>query len=468
MKLITIGDSITYGQFTSVGETSPLSLAKPYGEIIAQRIKADSYINYGMNGCSFSKTSLINSDHAFEQQVSQYDTADLIILAGGTNDFGTNVKLNDFQMSVSKVLAVLITKNPQAQILVVTPLPRYDEVRNDIGLTLNDYRRVLSIEAKARGLLVINGESFPIDPHDEKDRNQYMVDGVHLNNAAHQILADFIIRKGHLLDRKDVYIFNGYEATVIIPPNFTGRWIWKTEFFYAFDQLEQSLLEAGFARVFYQISDKYGSPNSIKLMYDFYLDLQKRYSLNKKCDLVGFSRGGLYAFNFTLAYPHLVKHLYLDAPVLDLRTWPRKDNVDEYPLYLQVFQEYGFINEEEYAQYPNYPIDKIDEYLQLKIPTLLVAGANDTVVDFSQNSEILIDAALSQNASQFYYFVKNGLSCEGGDHHPHSFGNRHSQLIYGCLAPDEFQVYSNRLKNSSPTNLIKVKNSEEVLMFFFK
>lgn len=38
------------------------------------------------------------------------------------------------------------------------------------------------------------------------------------------------------------YEFNGYKATVIQPENPNGKWIWKTEFFYAFDNAEKELL----------------------------------------------------------------------------------------------------------------------------------------------------------------------------------------------------------------------------------
>ena len=134
--------------------------------------------------------------------------------------------------------------------------------------------------------------------------------------------------------KTEKYIFNGYEATVIIPDKPNGEWLWKTEFLYAFDALERKLCEDGFTRVYYQISNKYGSPDSVELMHDFYLDLMNRYKLNEKAILIGFSRGGLYAFNFALKYPTCVKKMYLDSPVLDLRTWPKKEDSPE--LYKQV------------------------------------------------------------------------------------------------------------------------------------
>ena len=35
------------------------------------------------------------------------------------------------------------------------------------------------------------------------------------------------------------FLFNGHEATVIVPEHPNSEWIWKTEFLYAFDQAEK-------------------------------------------------------------------------------------------------------------------------------------------------------------------------------------------------------------------------------------
>ena len=104
-------------------------------------------------------------------------------------------------------------------------------------------------------------------------------------------------------DSVENFSFNGYTATVIRPKNPNGKWIWKTEFFYAFDQAEEALADDGYTRVYYQISNKYGSPEAVSLMESFYHEVTERYALDDKCILFGFSRGGLYAFNFALAHP---------------------------------------------------------------------------------------------------------------------------------------------------------------------
>lgn len=205
------------------------------------------------------------------------------------------------------------------------------------------------------------------------------------------------------------YDFNGYEATVIIPDKPNGKWLWKTEFFYAFDDAERALSESGYTRVYYSISNKYGSVEAVRLMHNFHLDLVKRYPLNEKACLIGMSRGGLYAFNYALFYPEYVNKVYLDAPVLDLRTWPPKGSGE----YEEFLNEYC-LNDETFAQFSSNPVDKLAEYFSHGIPTLLVAGCADEVVPFDKNSNVFIEYC-KKNGVDLTYYLKP--ECK---HHPHS------------------------------------------------
>lgn len=209
---------------------------------------------------------------------------------------------------------------------------------------------------------------------------------------------------------KEIYFnFNGFEATVLRPENPNGQWIWKTEFLYAFDQAERALLEDGYTRVYYQISNKYGSYNAVRLMRQFYHYVVKEFALDEKCILFGFSRGGLYAFNFALFYPEYVKKMYLDAPVLDMKTWPPKDSVEQG----QLFDEYG-LNAETLATFQGNPIDNLKEFFALGIPLLIVAGGADEVVPFDKNAGKLL-AYCKENGIAVPAIVKP--DCK---HHPHS------------------------------------------------
>ena len=205
------------------------------------------------------------------------------------------------------------------------------------------------------------------------------------------------------------WTFNGYTVRVERPEKPNGKWIWKTEFFHAFDDAEQKLLEMGYTRVYYGISDKYGSYNAVRLMHEFHKYIVKELDLCEKTVLFGFSRGGLYAFNYTLFYPESVEKVYLDAPVLDMRTWPPRGSKcrDE------VYAEYG-LNEETIETFGGHPVESLAEYFNLNIPTLLVAGGADEVVPYEANSKKMIDYCDSNGIPLEYYVKPECL------HHPHS------------------------------------------------
>jgi len=213
--------------------------------------------------------------------------------------------------------------------------------------------------------------------------------------------------------KTETFEVNGYQATVLLPENPNGKWVWKTEFFYAFDQAERALFDLGYTRVYYQISDKFGSPTAVRLMRAFHDELLKRYPfLEEKANLFGFSRGGLYAFNYALYYPERVKKLYLDAPVLNLKSWPHNGSEDQ----ALFFKEYN-LNAQSFESFCDSPIDHLDEFAKIAPPVLLVAGGKDEVVPFEENGKLLYEKLKNQGGKIELYLKEN---C---GHHPHSLEN---------------------------------------------
>ena len=203
--------------------------------------------------------------------------------------------------------------------------------------------------------------------------------------------------------------FEGRRAAVVIPDNANGEWIWKTEFFHAFDQAERALCEDGYTRVYHSVSDRYGSYEAIRMMHRFYRYVVREFGLRPKAHLFGFSRGGLYAFNFALFYPEYVASVYLDAPVLDMKSWPPKGSAEQ----AQLFAEYT-LNEQTLPLFRENPIDNLDEFFALKLPLMVVAGAVDELVPLDENAGILLD-----------YCRTHGIDAESivkpeCGHHPHS------------------------------------------------
>ena len=203
--------------------------------------------------------------------------------------------------------------------------------------------------------------------------------------------------------------FNGYEATVIRPENPNGKWVWKTEFLYAFDAAERELLSRGYTRVYYSISNKYGSYHATRLMHDFRKYVTKLFDLQDKCFLFGFSRGGLYAFNYALFYPECVEKIYLDAPVLDMRSWPPEESENRN----QVYAEFN-LTPETIKTFKGHPVENFAEFFSHGIPLLLVAGDADEIVPLEENAGKMIDFCKENNIDLTYY-VKPGCK-----HHPHS------------------------------------------------
>ena len=203
--------------------------------------------------------------------------------------------------------------------------------------------------------------------------------------------------------------FGGTTATVITPEKPNGKWIWKTEFLTAFDQAERDLVDEGYTRVYYKLSNMYGAPSAIRRMHAFYFEVRKRFFLTEKCVLFGFSRGGLYAFHFALAHPDLVAGVYLDAPVLDVRTWPHTDSKEQRELF-----EICSLSKETLPTFRENPVELLSEYFSLRLPTLLVAGGADEVVPYPENAGRMIDEA---NACAFPLISIVKPTCK---HHPHS------------------------------------------------
>ena len=211
--------------------------------------------------------------------------------------------------------------------------------------------------------------------------------------------------------------FGGHMATVIRPEHPNGKWIWKTEFLYAFDEAERHLTEMGYTRVYYSISNMYGSYRAVRLMHAFHSYVTERFALEKRCILFGFSRGGLYAFNYALSYPEYVCKVYLDAPVLDFSTWPTE------PSQIGELCDSYSITPECIDGFKDNPIKNLGEFFSHRIPLLLIAGDADEVVPFEKNSGALIDYC-RDNGIELDYIVKPGCK-----HHPHSLGESCDAII---------------------------------------
>ena len=190
-----------------------------------------------------------------------------------------------------------------------------------------------------------------------------------------------------------------------------GRpWIWRTEFFGHEPQADVALLARGWHVAYMDAKNLYGSPKAMALFGQFYPHVVIRFGLSQRVVLEGFSRGGLYAFNFAVAHPTRVAALYLDAPVLDIRSWPGRNRDSKE--WTECLEAYG-LTEASLAGLRG-PLDRVVTVAKAGVPIIAVCGDADQTVPFAENTALL-EKKYREAGGTIEVILKPGI-----DHHPHS------------------------------------------------
>ena len=211
--------------------------------------------------------------------------------------------------------------------------------------------------------------------------------------------------------------FEGYNAKIVFPQNTeAGRhWIWRARFWGHEPQTEIALLKKGFHVVFIDAPELCGNKEAVELWNHFYAYLLKTYQLNEKTVLEGFSRGGLYIYNWGSENTEKVACIYADAPVCDIKSWPGgkgkgKGSPEDWKLHLKVYQQ----TEESIKDFKGMPIYNARKLALAHVPVLHVCGATDDIVPIEENSYI-VQKVYQEAGGDMKIIVKEGIG-----HHPHS------------------------------------------------
>jgi alpha-mannosidase len=210
-------------------------------------------------------------------------------------------------------------------------------------------------------------------------------------------------------------------ACVLVRPHVplhSKPWIWRTEFFGAFPELDLALLAAGFHLAYVDVHDMYGAPIAMAHMDRFYIRLIEKFGLSKQCTLEGLSRGALFALNWAALNPQLVACLYLDAPVCDFKSWPggrgnAEGSVEDWQ---KLQQAYGF-TEEQALTYMSNPVDNLVPIAAAGIPIIAVYGAADTDLPPEENI-LLLESRYRALGGDIAVIAKPGVG-----HHPHGLAD---------------------------------------------
>ena len=202
IKANFLGDSITEGCGTTDFGT------KPFHQLIAKKYGMAAARNYGIGGTRFAKQGKPSASPRWDLDFcSRFkdmdDDASLIVLFGGTNDFGHGDApigtANDrdpstFWGACHYLMSGLITKYPEARIVVMTPLHRATEDNKNVnGVTLSYYVNIIKEVAAFYSLPVLDLWSVSgIQPRVDVIKAKYCPDGLHPNDAGHERMAAVI------------------------------------------------------------------------------------------------------------------------------------------------------------------------------------------------------------------------------------------------------------------------------------
>lgn len=200
-KVSFIGDSITEGCGASAYENS-------YVALFQKAYPNATIANYGVGGTriarQFDADPLNKCDHDFMERAEfMQKNADLVVVFGGTNDYGHgNAPIgafgdNDpytFYGAMNILFETLIKDNPQAKILILTPLHRLNEKNaNQHGLVLEDYVKAIREMAEEYSFPVLDlFKCSGMNPAKGSIRADFMPDGLHPNDAGYARLFELV------------------------------------------------------------------------------------------------------------------------------------------------------------------------------------------------------------------------------------------------------------------------------------
>lgn len=195
-----LGDSITQGSGTTGSD-------KTFHALIAKKYGMKAARNYGIGGTRIAKQTVPSENPVHDKYYGgrfqeMDDDAQLIVVFGGTNDYGHGDALigefddrtpDTFYGACHYLMGGLINKYPDAKIVVMTPLHRTGERVSNGRATLEEYVNVIKEVAAYYSLPVLDLWSVSgIQPEVEIIKTKYCPDGLHPNDAGHEKLAEVI------------------------------------------------------------------------------------------------------------------------------------------------------------------------------------------------------------------------------------------------------------------------------------
>lgn len=207
LKINFLGDSITYGVGTSCEDAI-------YHAIIKKESGLSEARNYGISGTRYAlqkgtpnrpKDDYVDVNSFCERFDSMDDDADVVVVFGGTNDYGhgdapigefSDRTPDTFYGACHYLFSGLIRKYMGKPIIIMTPLHRLGELNipeckyKGEGAPLKDYVNIIREVAEYYSLPVCDlYATSGIQPEIPEILETYIPDGLHPSDAGNKLMA---------------------------------------------------------------------------------------------------------------------------------------------------------------------------------------------------------------------------------------------------------------------------------------
>lgn len=183
---------------------------------------------------------------------------------------------------------------------------------------------------------------------------------------------------------------DGYKGYVVIPRRAAAGspWLWRARFPEYHPEAAIALLDRGFYVAYFDLPNIFGNPAAVLAWDRFYDAVRKKFGLAPKAAIEAVSRGGLFAYNWTLQNPDKVACIFAESPVCDMKSWPggRGKGIGSAKDWQEALAAYGFTNKQ-MMEFRQNPVDYAERLAQSRIPLLNVVCRQDQVAPPSENTE---------------------------------------------------------------------------------
>jgi lysophospholipase L1-like esterase/dienelactone hydrolase len=435
IKVACIGASITYG--ATVPDREHNSFPAQLQTLLGSKY---AVANYGVSGA----TLLNKGDHPYtaasEYRQALQSNPDIVFIDLGGNDakLVNRVHMDECEADYRALIRSFAQLPSHPRIILLGPvvsfvtdttgiwdavivkqvIPHMQNVALQEGLEMLDMHP----------LLVNRPELFPDKIHPNTEGSGIMAKRLYDQLQVQQDRAFDIFNR--LTVPKTISAFNGYacadfkldnHACKVVKPRYAAKghpWIWRARFWGHEPQTDIALLERGFHVVYCDVAELLGNREAIQTWNRFY-HLVNKAGLAHKAAMEGMSRGGVYVFNWAAENPDKVACVYVDNPVLDLKSWPGGlgRNKPDPGVLPQMKADYHITTGAQLQQFKGSPVDKVKDIVKGKYPILILCADADEAVPPAENT-LLFERKVKALHGQITVMHKPGFK-----HHPHSLPN---------------------------------------------